>query len=643
VQQPLTVENGRDVLSRSPQRVATYRRCQMRFGFVRVLRIIAGVLVILGCGSRPASAQIDFSGIWMPIMHEDSVERAAGPDLGDYLGLPINDAGRLRGETWDANILAMEEHTCKPHPSTYGFRGVGNLWITTDNDPTTYELTRINTHIQWMEQKRVIWMDGRSHPPEFAPHTWQGFSTGRWEGNVLVVETTHLKAGWMRRNGLALSDLAHMTERFIRHGDLLTHVYMIEDPVYLSEPLIKTNGFRLTADTTMAPYPCQPAVEVERAPGQVPNYLPGQNPYLTEFAKKHNLPVEATRGGAATALPEFSKTLAGATSSGGSRSAAPTRVPTTAAARPAPAAAAVDVRSWHVQGNVWMINAGAENVAIQVGDDGVLVVDTGPAALADRILAEIKRVAGDKPIRYIINTNAHPDHTGGNVTIAKAGRSIISGNFVPQAGPGAANAAKILAHENTLRRMSVDGGGQPVAPAAAWPTDTFFTARNDLYFNGEAVQMLYQPNAHSDNDVLVYFRKSDVIVTGDVYINTTFPAIDLAQGGSLQGLVAALGRIIEITVPRDKQEGGTYVIPGHGRIADEADVVEYFDMMAILRDRLQDAVKKGMSLAQVKAAGLARDYEGRYGGGQGASTTDTMIEAAYRSLSPAPAAQKALR
>jgi hypothetical protein len=277
---------------------------------MRFRALIIALALIFSVGPvRTASAQIDFSGIWAPIMHEDSVERAAGPDLGDYLGLPINEAGRQRGETWDAAILTLEEHTCKPHPSTYGFRGVGNLRITSNYDPTTFEITKIDTHIQWMEQRREIWMDGRAHPPDFAPHTWQGFSTGHWEGNVLVVETDHLKAGWVRRNGLALSDRAHMTERFIRHGDLLTHVSIVEDPIYLSEPLIKTNGFRLTTAVNIQPYPCQPAVEVERPPGEVPHHLPGQNPYLGEFAKKHNLPLDATLGGAETALPEFAKRL----------------------------------------------------------------------------------------------------------------------------------------------------------------------------------------------------------------------------------------------------------------------------------------------------------------------------------------------
>jgi hypothetical protein len=264
--------------------------------------------LVLGVGTaRQASAQVDLSGIWAPIMHEDAGERGGGPDIGDYLGLPINDAARLRAESWDASILTMEEHTCKPHPSTYGARGIGNLRITANYDQTTFNVVKLDTHIQWMEQRREIWMDGRPHPPDFDAHTWQGFSTGRWEGNVLVVDTTHLKAGWIRRNGLVLSDKARMTERFFRHGDLLTHTNIIEDPVYLTEPLIKTNGFRLTTNTAIQPYPCLPAVEVDRDPGDVPHHLPGQNPYLTEFAKMHNLPLEATRGGAETALPEFMK------------------------------------------------------------------------------------------------------------------------------------------------------------------------------------------------------------------------------------------------------------------------------------------------------------------------------------------------
>jgi glyoxylase-like metal-dependent hydrolase (beta-lactamase superfamily II) len=313
---------------------------------------------------------------------------------------------------------------------------------------------------------------------------------------------------------------------------------------------------------------------------------------------------------------------------------------TTAIAQQAPAGQP-DVRSRLVQGNVWIINAGFVNVAAQIGSDGVLVVDTGTEALAPKILAEIQRLAGDKTIRYIINTHAHPDHVGGNAIVAKAGRSIIAGNFVGQAGAGAANLAKIVAHENTLRRMSEGEGAQTAAPPAAWPTDTFFTKRSDMYFNGEAVQMLHQPDAHTDGDIIVYFRKSDVIVAGDVYVNTTFPVINLQQGGTLNGILAALNRIIEITVPKDKQEGGTYVIPGHGRIADEADVVEY---RTILRDRFQDAIKNGMTLEQVKAARLVRDYDGRYGATQGSWTTDAFVEAAYRSLTGAkPAARQSSR
>ena len=271
--------------------------------------ITAILLAVFGTPNR-AFAQIDLSGVWAPIFHEDQPERVPGPDVGDYAGLPINDAARFKADTWDASLLTLPEHQCKPHPSTYGFRGVGNLRISSDFDDATQRLVKINTQIQWMEQKRDIWMDGRPHPPDYVAHTWQGFSTGRWEGPVLVVQTTHLKTGWMRRNGLALSDRATMEERFIRHGDLLTHVYMISDPVYLTEPLIKTNGFRLTVNGVVDPYPCESVDEVVRAKGVVPSHLPGTNHASEEFAAKHHLSVEGVRGGAETALPEFAKRAA---------------------------------------------------------------------------------------------------------------------------------------------------------------------------------------------------------------------------------------------------------------------------------------------------------------------------------------------
>jgi cyclase len=580
--------------------------------------IVAAFFGVLGV--RPASAQVDLGGMWAPIFHEDQLERVPGPEIGDYSGLPINDAARMRADSWMSSLLTLPEHQCKPHPSTYGFRGVGNLRITADVDRATQATIKLNTHIQWQEQEREIWMDGRPHPPEYAPHTWQGFSTGRWEGNVLVVTTTHLKAGWIRRNGLAITDRATMTERFIRHGNYLTHIYMIEDPSYLTEPLIKTNGFALTLNPAMPPYPCHPAVEVPHDKGEVPHYLPGENPFLGDYAKKNNLPLQEVRGGADTALPESIKPGFKPQS---------TQSPKPRAQSPS-ASQSSDVKSMHVQGNVWMLVGSGVNAAAQIGDDGVLIVDTMTDSQADKLIAEVKKIAGDKPIRWIINTHVHSDHTGGNEKVAKAGQSVVGGNFAAQVGQAAANSAQIIAHENVLKRMSETEGNAKPVPTVALPTDTFFNEENELYFNGEAVQILYQPDAHTDGDVIVFFRKSDVVVAGDVFNTLTFPVID--PSGSLNGIVASLNRILDITVPKDKQEGGTYVIPGHGRLTDEADVVEYRDMMTIIRDRLADAIKKGRTLEQVKAAGLLRDYEGRFGATQGAWTTEKFLEAAYRSL-----------
>jgi cyclase len=287
------------------------------------------------------------------------------------------------------------------------------------------------------------------------------------------------------------------------------------------------------------------------------------------------------------------------------------------------------VQSYRVQGNVWALVSGTVNAAVQIGDEGVLVVDTMTDALAEPMVAEIKKLAGDKPIRWIVNTHAHADHTGGNAKVAAAGRSIIAGNFAGQAGQASANFAQIIAHENTGNRL---GEQKPPLPVHATPAETFFGNQHEFFFNDEAVQLIHVPNAHTDGDVMVFFRKSDVLVAGDVYVNTTFPVINVAQGGSINGILASLNKIIDITVPRKKQEGGTFVIPGHGRLADEADVVEYRDMATIIRDRFADAAKRKQTLAQVKAARLVRDYEGRYGAAQGFWTTDAFVEAVYKTI-----------
>jgi glyoxylase-like metal-dependent hydrolase (beta-lactamase superfamily II) len=291
---------------------------------------------------------------------------------------------------------------------------------------------------------------------------------------------------------------------------------------------------------------------------------------------------------------------------------------------------AVTVRAFKVQANVYMLAGAGGNVTVQVGDDGVLVVDTQYAQMADKLLGEIARISGNKPIRYVINTHVHPDHVGGNERFRRAGLAIVAGNVAADVRGN--EGATLIAHENVAARMSQLDGATPAAPAAAMPTDTFFGDRDEVSFNGEAVRLIHQPAAHTDGDVMVFFRKSDVIATGDIYVNTNYPVVDVARGGTINGIIAGLNRIIDITVPHDKQEGGTMVIPGHGRIADEADVVEYRDMVTIIRDRVEEMMKKGMTLQQIKAAGPTSDYDGRYAGASGLGTADAFVESVYRTL-----------
>ena len=294
----------------------------------------------------------------------------------------------------------------------------------------------------------------------------------------------------------------------------------------------------------------------------------------------------------------------------------------------------VEVHVLPVQGNVYMLVGAGGNITLQAGKDGVLLVDTMYAALSEKVVAAIRTISNG-PIRYIINTHAHADHTDGNEKLAKLGATIAGGN-VMQLSDAAVGAA-VIAHENVLNRMTAQ---KPALPFGMLPTDTYFTKSKDLYFNGEAVQMLYQGNAHTDGDSLVFFRRSDVVSTGDIFTPGNYPVIDLDRGGSFNGLIASLNRIIDLTVPADKQEGGTYVIPGHGRLCDEADVVEYRDMATIIRDRLQDMIKKGMTLEQVKAAKPTRDYDPLYGSTTGFWTTEKFVEAAYKSLSQSQSPKK---
>ena len=287
-----------------------------------------------------------------------------------------------------------------------------------------------------------------------------------------------------------------------------------------------------------------------------------------------------------------------------------------------------------VQGNISMLVGAGGNITVQAGDDGILLVDTGVAAMSDKVLAAIQPLS-KRPLVYIVNTDDRPDHIGGNESIGKAGRPVpTDSQRYAVTDRVAASHAYIIGFQTLLDRMSAPTGQATPIPEAAWPNDTYSVPQKNIYFNGEAVMIFHQP-ANTDGNSFVLFRRSDVVSAGDIFDPSEYPIIDLQRGGSLQGVLDGLNRLKQIVIAADHQEGGTMIIPGHGRLSDAADLAFYQQMVTIVRDRLKDMIKRGMTLEQVKAARPTRDYDPIYGSTTGNWTTDMFVEAAYKSLSGA--------
>lgn len=582
-------------------------------------------------GGPPAAVPaFDISGYWTSPLHEDGLERGAGPELGDYGGFPINESARLFALSYDASRLTLRHHQCDGYVAPYSMRSLGNARAWEERDPHTQRLIAIHWYNQTFEGHRVIWMDGRPHPPAYAPHSWMGFSTGRFVGNALEVQTTHLKQGWLRRNGLPESDQAMVTEFFVRHGDRLLHTSVISDPVYLAEPEVRSTDFyRQPIDHGTWLFACDDGEQVlGRKADDVPNYRFGEHPFLKEYGTKYKVPLAASLGGPETALPEFADRLGRLTDADAN-----------AKLRPSPATAVVsravdpephdgDIHTWRLRNNVYLLLGDNGNVVVQVGDEGAFVVDSGSGRLADKTVAAIRRLT-DKPIQFIANTSARSEHTGGNAVLRTSGSDpSVRGSFFSMQFADAGIGATIMAHQNVQNRMTALN-----AQASSVPSDTFLEERRRTFHNGDAIEMLWEPNAITDGDSIVHFRQADVIVAGDLFTTTQFPFIDVEGGGTVQGEITALNDILNRTVYQHEGEGGTIVVPGHGYVADEHEVVEYRDMVAIVRDRVLAMIAKGATLQQVKAARPTADYETRYGATTGPWTTDKFVEAVFRDLS----------
>ena len=581
---------------------------------------------------------VDLTGYWTPPMHEDALERGGGSELGDYAGFALNEAGRLWALSYDPSRVTLRHHQCDAYVSPYQMRATGNFHVWEERDPHYHRLVAVHVWGQTTEGHRVIWMDGRPHPPAWAPHSFRGFSTGKFVGNVLVVETTHMKQGWLRRNGTPQSDQASMVDYFVRHGDHLTNVTVVTDPVFLSEPEVRSNDYyRNIADHRNWLYACDDGEQITgRKPDYVPHYLFGTQPFGNEFEKVYKLPLISGKSGAASVYPEFMAKMKTATDADGLALLKPEAGKaneTSKAVDPNPNDGQIHVLP--LRNNVYLFVGDGGNVIAQLGEQGALIVNTGAGKMTDKIIDAIRKLAPDSFIQFVANTGYQSDYTGGNGKFNQAGRDpSLVGSFFSNAHPEAGNTATLIAHQNTQNYLN-----DLMYPEEALPTDTFLEERRRKFHNDDSIEMFWEPHSVTDGEAIVVFRRADVIATGDIFNTTSYPLIDLKRGGSVQGEINALNDILGRTVYEHEEDGGTIVIPGHGYVCNEHEVLEYRDMMVIIRDRVLDMIKKGSTLQQVKAARLTADYDTRYGKNTGAWTTDMFVEAVYNSLKNPPAAK----
>ena len=583
----------------------------------------------------PASGSgVDVSGTWSLGGNQDAGYGTAAGALVDYGGLSFNEAGRLYALAWPANRQTLRVEQCAGYTIPYAFFSPGNYRFWEERDPHNQRLIAIHMYFQTSEVNRTIWMDGRPHPPAWAAHTFAGFSTGEWKGNILYITTTHMKHGYLRGDGSSQSDEAMVYEALVRHGDELTYFAETNDPVWLDGPTTKSIiNVRNVVDPTAWLYACEDGEEIiARSDTDVPFYKWGQHPFLWEYADKNHVPHLGTLGGAQTTEPEF---LAKLSNKAAEEAEAMKEIVPVPGAPPQfnKQAAAEEpndgqIHVLPVQGKVYMLVGDGGNIAVQVGDEGAFVVDAGAGKLTDKVIAAIAELSPGRPAQFILSTSLHPDHVGGNGKLGDSGQDpSLPGSFFSGNNQEIGTYATKLAQNNVLARMEAQGVlGNLV------PQDTYLKERRRKWHNGEGIDMFYMPNASTDGDTIVHFRESDVMAVGDIVDMTRYPFIDLKNGGSVQGEIDALNNILGMTQYKHDEDGGTMIIPGHGRLCDEYDIGQYREMVTIIRDRIQTAMKAGQTLDQIKKARLTADYDTRYGAVTGDWTTDMFVEAVYNSL-----------